>query len=206
MSNIMDDMMGQMMGYPMGNLIEEDIEDTTEEEMEEDDSLSLEHQGFVVDDLSKADWCFKKIKAINAQKQQMEEYVKKEEWKLKEFKRKQTDRYDRNIDYFKYLLQSYLDRELETNPNFKIKTVNGTASYGKITKKLEYDDAKMLEFCKENDYTDLIRVKEELNKVELKKFLTITEDNAVVTAHGELLEDVTVLEEQKLNLRLKESE
>ena len=48
----------------------------------------------------------------------------------------------------------------------------------------------MLNWLKEND-TELIRIKEEINKVELKKKYQIV-GNEVVTEYGEIVEGITI--------------
>lgn len=189
----------------MENYLIDDEENKHNLDSENDDETrDKSFDVFEIDSLSKADWCFKKIKEYTKKKIQMEEYVKEEENRLKEFKKKEQEKYENNIEHFQILLRNYMDKELENDPNFKIKTLNGSANYGKKTKKLDYNDKDMIEFCKKNDLPQFIRTKEELNKSEFKTFLTITDENKVVTKDGEILDNITVIEEQKFNIRCKE--
>lgn len=163
---------------------------------------------FIVDDLSKADWCFRKIKELEEEKIKINNYVETEKLKYDNFLKKENERIDSSITHFTLLIQNFVDEETAKNPKFKLKTVNGSASYGKLQNKFEFNDEEMIEYCKENNLNNLIEVKEviKLNKKEFKNYLHITENNQVVTEDGEILDNVIVNSYKNFNLKTQKNE
>lgn len=177
-------------------LIIEDIEEVVEE--------TEDKQSFQVTDLTSANWCFKKIKQVEYRKKQMEEYVHNEIKIIEEFHLKEEKNLNDEIDYFKFLLKEYIEKQQEVDPKFKISTVDGVASFGKIQQKIKYDDEVMLEFCKQNKLDKFINTvtTEKLNKKEFNSYLNIVGDK-VVTVDGEVLENVNIEEFRNFNVKTK---
>nr|DAZ33199.1 MAG TPA: hypothetical protein [Caudoviricetes sp.] len=177
-------------------LVIEDIEEVVEE--------TEEKQSFQVTDLTSANWCFKKIKQVEYRKKQMEEYVHNEIKRIKEFHLKEEKNLNDEIDYFKFLLKEYIEKQQEVDPKFKISTVDGTASFGNIQQKIKYDDEVMLEFCKQNKLDKFIKTvtTEKLNKKEFNSYLNIVGDK-VITVDGEVLENVNIEEFRNFNVKTK---
>ena len=84
--------------------------------------------------------------------------------------------------------------ERKVDPKFKISTPNGTVSTRKKQPKWTYDEAKLLEFLKQNGKYQYIRIKEEINKAELKKNVKAV-NGKVITEEGEIVEGITVTEQ-----------
>lgn len=163
---------------------------------------------FIVDDLSKADWCFKKIRELEEEKIKVNNYVEIEKSKYDDFLKKENERIESSINHFTILIQNFVDEEITKNPKFKLKTVNGFASYGKLQNKFEFNDEEMIEYCKNNNLHNLIEVKEviKLNKKDFKNYLDITEDNQVVTKDGEILDNVIVNSFKNFNLKTQKND
>lgn len=92
-------------------MIEENI---TNEQTE--DKNTKEKQPFRVTDLSSANWCFKKIKALKNKQKELEEYVAKERLEIEEALQKiecyyenETNRIKEDIIYFEGLLKKITD-------------------------------------------------------------------------------------------------
>lgn len=193
----------------MENINEKFMEEYSYNNSEENTSNEENNDNrFVVDDLSKADWCFKKIIQLEEEKNKLNEYVETEKSKYDDFLKKETERIDGAITHFKVLIQMFVDTELEKNPKFKLKTLNGSASYGKEQTKFEFNDEEMIKYCQENNLNNLIDIKQtiKLNKKEFKEFLHITEDNTVVTEDGEILDNVHVNIFKNFNLKTQKND
>lgn len=167
-----------------------------------------QNKRFEVDSLSKADWCFKQIKKFENQKEKILKFASEEKEKYDVFAKKEIESIDKTIEHFKILIQMYVDREIKKDPKFKLKTPNGSASYGKLQKKLEFNDEEIFKYCKENNLDEFIKIetKEKLDKTKFKDYLQITEDNRVITADGEIMENVFVNEFSNFNLKTSEQQ
>lgn len=167
---------------------------------DEDENEELVQKQFVVDSLSSADWVMRKIKENKDRSGEIIDYAKEEIQRLQQFIKKEEARRDNNVAYLEHLLENYLLQRREEDPNFKLKTVTGTASTRKSTK-WNYDDEKLIDFLKKNDMTEFIRVKEEVNKTDFKKAVLVTDSAVVVAETGEVIDGVDVTQEEKLSIR-----
>lgn len=167
---------------------------------DEDENEELVQKQFVVDSLSSADWAMRKIKENKDRSNEIIDYAKEEIKRLQQFIKKEELRRDNNVAYLEHLLENYLLQRREEDPNFKLKTVTGTASTRKSTS-WNYDEDKLIDFLKKNDMTEFIRVKEEVNKADLKKAVVVTDSVVVVPETGEVIDGVEVTQEEKLSVR-----
>ena len=67
----------------------------------------------------------------------------------------------------------------------------GTLSFKKSQPKYIYDDEQVMNFIKSNELSQFIRVKEEINKRDLKSALTINEEG-IIKLNGMQIEGVTI--------------
>lgn len=167
---------------------------------DEDENEELVQKQFVVDSLSSADWVMRKIKENKDRSGEIIDYAKEEIQRLQLFIKKEESRRDNNVAYLEHLLENYLLERREEDPNFKLKTVTGTASTRKSTS-WNYDEEKLIDFLKKNDMAEFIRVKEEVNKTDFKKAAIVTDSGVVVTEAGEVIDGVEVTQEEKLSIR-----
>lgn len=167
---------------------------------DEDENEELVQKQFVVDSLSSADWVMRKIKENKDRSGEIIDYAKEEIQRLQQFIKKEEARRDNNVAYLEHLLENYLLQRREEDPNFKLKTVTGTASTRKSTS-WNYDEDKLIDFLKKNDMAEFIRVKEEVNKTDFKKAAIVTDSGVVVTEAGEVIDGVEVIQEEKLSIR-----
>lgn len=167
---------------------------------DEDENEELVQKQFVVDSLSSADWVMRKIKENKDRSGEIIDYAKEEIQRLQQFIKKEEARRDNNVTYLEHLLENYLLERREEDPNFKLKTVTGTASTRKSTS-WNYDDEKLIDFLKKNDMAEFIRVKEEVNKADFKKAVDVIDSIVVIPETGEVIDGVEVTQEEKLSIR-----
>lgn len=167
---------------------------------DEDENEELVQKQFVVDSLSSADWVMRKIKENKDRSGEIIDYAKEEIQRLQLFIKKEEARRDNNVAYLEHLLENYLLQRREEDPNFKLKTVTGTASTRKSTS-WNYDDEKLIDFLKKNDMTQFVRVKEEVNKSDFKKAVDVIDSVVVIPETGEVIDGVEVTQEEKLSIR-----
>ena len=163
-----------------------------------------ERQGLKVTDLSSADWCFKNLKRLEEKQKEINDYVNLEKTKIENYHINEINKIKSDKEYFEGLLRAYVEEQEENDPKFKLSTVNGMASFGKLQQKINYDDSVMLDFCKQNKLDNFINVTttEKLNKKEFNSYLSIV-DGKVVTEDGEVLENVLIEERRNFNVKTR---
>lgn len=145
---------------------------------------------FTVQDLDSANWAFRKLAAIENKRKEIKTLADKEIERIKDWQKQEEESLNYSKEFFEGLLTEYFVRQKEVDPEFKISTPYGKVSSRKQQPKWNYEDEKVLEWLKEND-TELIRIKEEVNKAELKKKYKVV-GNEVVTKDGEIVEGIRV--------------
>lgn len=167
---------------------------------EENDNDEVEKKQFEIEDLSGVDWALRKIQKNTEALKEIKDYTDNEKMKYDLLYKRQQEMTENNNQYLQYLIKNYLDKKREEDPKYKITTAIGTVSTRKSTS-WKYDDEKLLEFFKKNDMTEFIRIKEEVNKVDFKKAVVVTDSVVVVPETGEVVDGVEVTQEEKLSIR-----
>ncbi len=145
---------------------------------------------FTIQDLDSANWAFRKLAAIEKKRKEIKTLADNEIERIRNWQKQEEESLNNSKEFFEGLLTEYYVRQKEVDPKFKISTPYGKVSSRKQQPKWNYEDEKVLNWLKEND-TELIRIKEEINKVELKKKYQIV-GNEVVTEDGEIVEGITI--------------
>ena len=159
------------------------------------------YNGFEVKDLATADWAMETIKNNDKEAQERLDYADLKILELQEYKKRTIAERDYKNGFLQGKLMEYLRARREEDPNFKIKTVNGTVST-RTTKSWSYDDKKVLEFLKNNGLTDLIRFKEDPDKAAIKKAFKIY-GNYVVDEDGQVVDGIEIQEKENISIRYK---
>lgn len=148
---------------------------------------------FKIRSIEQSNWAFRKLKALDEKVKQVTDLASKEIERILEWKENELKQVGRSREFFEGLLTEYFVRQKEMDPKFKISTPYGKVSSRKSQPKWNYEDDKVLEWLKEND-KELIRIKEEINKAELKKKYQVM-NGQVVTEDGEIVEGIEVTEQ-----------
>lgn len=149
---------------------------------------------FKVKDLDAANWCFRKLKAIEDKKREIKYLADKERTRITEWEKEELKAFKSSTDYFEMLLEDYYRELRGVDSKAKLSTPYGKVTSRKQQPKWNYEEDKTLEWLKENDIS-LIRIKEEVNKAELKKKFNIN-GTQVVTEDGEIVEGITIEERE----------
>ena len=155
--------------------------------------MGEEKEKFEVNSLSSADWALRKIKELEADIKQNMDFAKSEKIRLEQWLESENHKYQESIEYFNGLLSHYLQELRKDNPKAKISTPHGTVSTRKNPKQWTYSDDVLAEL-EEKEMFEFIRIKKEVDKKELKKALSATDDGIVVNSDGEVIKGVTVVD------------
>lgn len=171
------------------------------EDVEKSEEVEEKREVFEITSLSGADWCFERLKGIKANLEERKAYAEEEIKKYKEYIEAEEKKAADDIAYFEGLLRIYTDKRLEEDKDFKLKTAKGSASYGKVQKKWNYDEEVLLKDLEDKHLEDYIKVKKSIDKTKLKKDLNLVADNIVVDGNGEVVEGITITEFRNFNVK-----
>ena len=157
---------------------------------QEDEQVNEAHsKDFLIDNDTKAEWAIRKIKEAQDEHDRISALIDAEEERLKERKEKNDKKLEADTSYLKYLLNSYMN-------TVKCKETKTQRSYQLLSGKLVYkyggtewikDEDKLLEWARQNK-PDLVKTKYSVDWSNLKKTLTVTPKDEVITEDGELLD------------------
>lgn len=165
---------------------------------------SVQNESWKIRTLEDADWAITTIRDRERDRDQKLEYIKREKERLRLFEESVKKSEIEETAFLRTCLSDYIAEQKEENPKFKLQTLNGSASV-RTTKKWTYDDnAVMASLKKDDDLKSYIRIKEEINKAQMKKDFVVTGSGAVVTKDGEVIDGITVTLEKSLSLKFSE--
>ena len=160
------------------------MDEKYEEEFEKDIA-----ETFIIDNDSKAEWAIKKIKEAQDEHDRIFALIEEEEQKLALRKDQIAKKLESDTSYLKYLLNNYMQtvtcKETKTQKTYQLLSGKLVYKYGG-TEWIK-DEDKLLAWAKTDDPA-LVKVKESVDWVTLKKRLTVTDKGDVVTDSGELLD------------------
>ena len=156
---------------------------------------------FIIEDFKASIWAFERLQELNRKKEEidkMAESLKNEKIEaINKWHTKEVSPLDNSIEFLKSKLVEYYRNEKEKDPRFKLSTPYGKLTERK-TKQWRYDVDKVIAYLKENNQ-DLIRVKEELDKVSLKKQYP----NGVDPTTGEIIAGLDIEEVTSINFKIE---
>jgi len=161
-----------------------------------DEQEQVANEGFKVDDDQKANWALRKIKQMQEQIKENNDLADAEIDKIEFWRKTENEKAEADIEYFQSLLAEYAMHKREKDPKFKsLKLPNGRFGFRKRPAKWEYDEEKVLEHLKESELTDFVRVKEEINKRDLRQFVEVAGDKVINPETGEIIEGIEIVEQ-----------
>ena len=166
-------------------------------DVEEDGTLLVKNN-------SDADFYLRQINKLKEQKEEINKFVDQElERQMRLYQQYREDRIrplDNQIAFYEEALRTFAMNEYAETNRKTIKLPNGTLSIRKQPPKYIYNDEEVLSFLKENNLNDYIRVKEEVNKKDLKKATQINNNNQMMINGKEVPGVVVVPQDDKFEV------
>jgi len=170
-----------------------------------DDQEETEKESFAVTDDSKANWALRKIGQLNDQINDNNALAQSEIDKIEQWNKEVNVSAGNSIDYFQSLLAQYAADKKAEDPKFKsLKLPNGNFGFRKRQPKWNYDNDKVVQALERAEMTDLIRVKKEPAKADIKKAFSVNDGQVINPLTGEVIEGITI-EEQPDRFNVKVS-
>lgn len=155
-------------------------------------------QNFSITDLDSLNWAFRKMSAMKAKQNEVNELAKKELERIQYWQEKELRKTNDQFNYFQGLIHDYHLRQLLNDP--KAKTLS--TPYGKSKSRFsspaaeKVDEKKLLEYVIEND---MPYVKKSLDWGEFKKSLKVVAKGdgfVAVDENGTIVDGVIVQPEK----------
>ncbi|MEB3103051.1 host-nuclease inhibitor Gam family protein [Ferviditalea candida] len=148
---------------------------------------------FQITDLSSLNWALRKMAALQTKKNEVNQLADEEVERIEAYRKRELDTLQRSEEFFKHLIGEYAMKRREEEPGYKgDKTPYGRVGFRKSQPKWHYEDDKLIQFLEANDRADLIRIKKEPIKTEIKKIFQVTNDGDVYDENGQHVEGITV--------------
>jgi len=158
------------------------------------DEHAEESERWKIGNMLTADWALDKIKATRGEYANKKSLVEEKILQLEEWLLKEKAKHDKTEGFFTAKLHEYF----ETAPKNKTKTQE-TLKLPSGTLRLKYpgpdfvrDDDRLLQWLKERNLQEYIKVKESVEWGNLKK-ATKTFENVVIDENGEIIEGIKVV-------------
>ena len=166
-------------------LLEQDLKEETKE-------------GFKIEKLEGATWAFRKLRAITNKKAEIEAVASEEIARVEAWKKSEVEKYESDTEYFESLISTYFFEERSKDKKFKLSTPYGKVSTRKASKWIYEDEEALKQYVKDNEI-DAIRIKEELDKTNLKNICK----DGVNHETGELLPGVTIEDTETITVKVE---
>ncbi|MFD2334635.1 host-nuclease inhibitor Gam family protein [Cohnella sp. GCM10020058] len=161
-----------------------------------DFNLQPENERFQVETIDQANWALRKLAAIEAKRKEVNELAAAETFRIKSWQDSELSKLSGDAVHLETLLSEFAVRQRELDPKWKKTTTPyGEIKFRKQQPKWHYDDPTLVESLRMAGRDDLIRTKEEPNKVELKKLLQVSGNQVVDPLSGSILEGIAVEEQ-----------
>ena len=161
----------------------------------------MENEKFEIKDLSDVNSVMATIRNIEKKKAENEEFATKEIERTQTWLDKENGTLDNKIEYYKGMLIEYYHLQKQSNPKLKTLSVPNGKFKARTSKKIKYEDSKMLEYLKQNHSALVERETiESFNKNEVKKIIK----DGIDIYTGEILDWVTESTETTYSVKITE--
>lgn len=171
-----------------------DLHDYMDQTEVQELDIDTEKEGFRISTREQAGFFIRKLQEARAEAEKINATADQEILRLSasvnNWREKELSKCNNVEGYFTTLLQDFAEKELEGSDKKSLKLPFGTLAFKSQQDKYEYDDKALVEYLKQNNITELIRIKEEPNKVELKKNADV--QNGKLVYKGKEVAGVTV--------------
>lgn len=154
-------------------------------------------ESFQVTNLETANWAFKKLEALKAKENEINEVAEKELDRIKQWQSQELKSIESDKEYFEYLVTDYYKREKEKDDKFKLSTPYGKVTSRAGSKVLEIqggiNEQDIIDQLEQKGFTEFVKVSKKLNQADIKKGFYAADDGTLIDKNGEVLEGVKMV-------------
>ncbi len=154
-----------------------------------------------------ADNVLEEISRLKKEIRQKEELAEKRIQQIEQWKKSEVEKLEGRINWLTDALESYFRKLRESNPKLKTHSLPfGKLQIRKQQPKWKYDDNKLLESVKKT-LPEVIKIKEEVDKIELKKRVKLVNNTPINPDTGEVIEGIVIEERpEKFSIKVEGAE
>jgi|SRR5690625_667599 len=150
-------------------------------------------QRFKVTDVNSLNWALRKMAAIDAKIKEVNGLADAEIERIENYRKQELSSLQQSQDFFQGLIGEYALKRREEDPKFKSeKTPYGRITWTKKQPKWIYSDDEIIAYLEENKRNDLLRIKKEPVKTEIKKLFRVNDDGRVFDEDGQEVPGISV--------------
>lgn len=178
----------------MNVMLEQEIEEVT-------DFIDLvKDESFKLTNIDGLNWAFRKLRAYQTKKNEIDNLRNAELDRINNWHKKETEQLNDSMSYFENLVKEYYREARAIDPKIKLSTPYGKISTRKSTKWNYTDEAETIKYLTDAGLLNAIRVKQEVNKEEIKKLCK----NGINQDTGEIIPGIIVKEEESITIKVVE--
>ena len=157
--------------------------------------VEFDHEMWLVDSDSKAEWALRKLKAAYERLAEIDEQIADEQRKMVDWKVRVVRSPARDITFFENQLRAYMIRVRDEDGRKSLVLPDGVIESRTINAKAQVTDKELfLKWCLANHREGWIRTKEEPNLEALKEGVEFDGESVIDSQTGEIVEGLVVLE------------
>ena len=158
------------------------------------------YQGFEVKDISAADWACRKVARYTELKRQVDDYVKEEIAKLKDYQARMDKEYDDHINFLTEKLRPFAEAQIEGTKKKSFRLPSGVLQFT-TGYDISKNEDELLKYVQENA-PEYIKCEPSVKWGDFKKQLAWTPAGKAVTPDGEILDFVSRTEKKSFAVKL----
>ncbi|ODB81913.1 hypothetical protein A9N02_14050 [Staphylococcus sp. AOAB] len=166
-------------------------------ELQQQEFESIEHQeeSFKITNLDQANWAFKKLDAINAKENEINQLASQEIDRIKDWQSIQTDQLKNHKTYFEHLLTEYFKEMRQQDNKFKLNTPYGKVTSRKGSKVLQLsNEQNVIDQLEQRGFDKYIKGTETINQTDIKNDFNVTESGRLIDSNGEMLDGIYLVQ------------
>ena len=152
---------------------------------------------FIIKDDKDLSYTLRKIKELQTEHERIKQLAAYEIQRIEEWQAGELDGIRDSINEFNNLVKLFAEEQRLNNPKFKkLSTPYGTVKFKKQQPEWKYNEDEILKTLRENDMRGFIRIKEEVNKEEIKKTVSVNDGEVYDPQTGIKIEGIQVIERE----------
>jgi len=177
------------------NMLEEVELDELNELLSTDESTEEVRKRFQITDLSSMNWALRKLSALKKEQDEEWKLLVAEQLRIQKWYDKQNDASDNSRRFLEGLIGEYAKAQRAEDPRWMQKTPFGRVGFRKQQPEWVYEGDKTLDYFLTSEWVETcVRVKNELNKTNIKEAFKVVGSNLICIDTGEVIPGVQIVE------------
>lgn len=135
-------------------------------------------EGFRLNDLGGLNWAFRKLTALSKKADEINSVADEEIRRIEEWRKGELKKIEDDVNWFRFLIEQFAREQRAKDPEWKASLPFGKVTFRKPTAKWHWEEESLVAWL-DQYRPDLVRVKKEPKKDDVKKVLAYDESGRV---------------------------